>query len=82
MTNASVQSKMSDEQHSSGPLAKKKKCSEVKLTDIQVEVLISEVQARECLWNDKHDSFKNLPLTRKLWNEVGAGLDISGKSLI
>lgn len=63
------------------PPAKQRKLSELKLSDVQVELLISEVQSRECLWNDHNDNFKNSTLTRKLWNEVGASLDIPGKAV-
>lgn len=72
---------MSEEKHQSGEPPAKQRKTEVKLSDIQIEVLISEVQSRECLWNDQHNNFKNSTLTRKLWNEVGASLDIPGKTV-
>ena len=34
------------------------------------EVLISEVQTRTFLWNDREKNFKNLSMTRKAWEEI------------
>ena len=43
------------------------------------EFLISEVQSRTFLWNDREKNFKILSMIRKAWEEVGAVLNISGK---
>lgn len=50
-----------------------------KLTDLECEALISEVQSRPCLWNDRHNDFKNSVVTKKLWEEVGKAINLSGK---
>ncbi|KAL4104806.1 hypothetical protein QTP88_020082 [Uroleucon formosanum] len=42
------------------------------------ELLISEVQGRTSLWNDRHPDYKKTEKTNKLWDEIGAVVGYSG----
>lgn len=66
----------SEASDASQPIAKKPKFK--KLTDGEYEILISEVQSRACLWNDQHNDFKNTSITKKMWNDIGAAVNIPG----
>jgi len=42
-----------------------------KFNSVQREKLISEVQLKPMLWNDRHQDYKNTEKTKKLWAKVG-----------
>lgn len=42
------------------------------------ELLISEVQGRPSLWDDRHPDYKKTEKTNKLWDEIGAVVGFSG----
>ncbi|KAL5245841.1 hypothetical protein ACI65C_013249 [Semiaphis heraclei] len=42
------------------------------------EILISEVQTRPCLWNDEHPQYKDSEKNKKIWEEIGKVIDMSG----
>lgn len=43
------------------------------------EILISEVQLRPVLWDDRNKNYKNSEMTKKIWNGVGAACGVTGK---
>jgi len=45
----------------------------------QKEILISEVQLRPVLWDDRNKNYKNTEMTKKIWNQVGAACGVTGK---
>lgn len=53
-----------------------------KFTSEQREMLISEVQLKPILWNDRHKDYKNTEKTKKIWDEVGAMCGLTGKYLV
>jgi len=53
-----------------------------KFTSEQREMLISEVQLKPILWNDRHKDYKNTEKTKKIWDEVGAICGLTGKYLV
>lgn len=53
--------------------------SQYKFTSAQRENLISEVQLRPILWNDRQKDYKNAEKTKKIWTEVGAICGLTGK---
>jgi len=50
-----------------------------KCTSAQRENLISEVQLRPVLWNDRLKEYKNSEKIKKIWAEVGAICGLTGK---
>ena len=54
----------------------------VHFTNASRELLISEVQGRPSLWNDRHPNYKKTEKTNKLWDEIGAVVGYSGKKKI
>lgn len=50
----------------------------VHFTNASRELLISEVQGRPSLWNDRHPDYKKTEKTNKLWDEIGAVVGYSG----
>lgn len=50
-----------------------------KFTSAQREKLISEVQLKPVLWNDRQKDYKNKENTKKIWVEVGAICGLTGK---
>lgn len=53
-----------------------------KFTSVQREQLISELQLKPILWNDRHKEYKNTEKTKKIWAEVGAVCGLTGKFLV
>lgn len=55
-------------------------CSQkIHFSNASRELLISEVQGRPSLWNDRHPDYtKKLKKTNKLWDEIGAVVGSSG----
>lgn len=49
--------------------------------DLDRELLISEIQTRPALWNDRHPSHKNRNYVLKLWEEVAQIVGVSGKTI-
>lgn len=47
---------------------------------IDRELLISEVQSRTVLWNDKNKNYKKTEVTKKEWLEVSKIVGIPGKN--
>lgn len=43
------------------------------------EILISEVQLRPVLWDDRQKNYKNSEMTKKIWNQIGAACGVTGK---
>lgn len=56
-------------------------CSKNQFTNEQRELLISEVQPRPTLWNDRHPEYKKKEKTKKMWEEIGKVVGFSGKIL-
>jgi hypothetical protein len=52
-----------------------------KFTSKQREIIISKVQLKPILWNDRHKDYKNTEKTKKIWDEVGAICGLTGKYL-
>jgi len=42
------------------------------------EILISEVQTRPCLWNDEHPQYKDSEKNKKIWEEIGKVIEMTG----
>jgi len=45
------------------------------------EILISEVQTRPCLWNDEHPQYKDSEKNKKIWEEIGKVIEMTGISI-
>ncbi|CAI6355478.1 unnamed protein product [Macrosiphum euphorbiae] len=52
--------------------------SKVQFTNEQRELLISEVQSRPILWNDRHPEYKKTDKTNKMWEKIGKVVGFSG----
>lgn len=50
--------------------------------DLNKELLISEIQTRPVLWNDRHPNLKNRVVSTKQWDKVAKIVGISGKNYI
>lgn len=48
------------------------------MENINIEILISEVQQREPLWNPKHAGYRNTLVQQRLWDELGASMKMNG----
>lgn len=46
------------------------------------EILISEVQTRPCLWNDTHPHYKDSEKNKKIWEEIGNVVGLTGMCCI
>lgn len=46
---------------------------------IDRELLISEIQTRPALWNDRHRSYKDRQIVAKLWGEVATIVEVPGR---
>ena len=57
-----------------------KKMKARKLDEDKTVLLISYVQSKNCLWDENHPDFKKVSITKKLWDEIGAQLNVSGIS--
>lgn len=47
----------------------------------QRKLLISGVQSRPPLWNDRHTDYKKTDKTNKMWDEVGKVVGFPGKEM-
>jgi len=56
-------------------------CSKIQFSNEQREILISEVQLRPPLWNDRHPEYKKTEKTNKMWEEVGKSVGFPGKTM-
>lgn len=43
------------------------------------EKLIQLVKQHECLYNMEHEDYKNVNYKHRLWERIGATLDVDGK---
>lgn len=49
-----------------------------KTDQITREILISEVQTNQSLWDDTHPDYKNCEKNKKKWEEVGKVVGLTG----
>lgn len=45
------------------------------------ELLISEVQTKPSLWDDTHPQYKNNERNKKIWEEIGNVVGMTGKQI-
>ena len=59
-----------------------KKMKAKKLDDEKTALLISCVRDKNCLWDMNHEDFKKVTIKKKLWDEIGTQLNITGTFFI